>query len=529
MTVQRGASPARSALLVGLGIVLSRLAGLVRERAFAHYFGHSAAADAFRAAFRIPNLLQNLFGEGALSASFIPVYARLLAQGDAAEADRVAGAVLALLALVTSVLVLAGIAAAPYLIDVVVPGFTGDTRDLTVQLVRVLFPGAGLLVGAAWCLGILNSHGRFFLSYTAPVLWNAAMIATLLGLGGRRQPYALAEALAWGSVAGSALQLGAQWPSVRRVARELRLSLDVASAHVRRVWRNFVPVFVGRGVVQLSAYIDTVLASWLPTGALAALSYAQTLALLPISLFGLSVSAAELPAMASVRGPEPEIAGALGQRLDAGLRRIAFCIAPSAMALLALGDVIAAAVYQSGRFTAADARYVWSIAAGLAAGLWPTTLGRLYASAHYAQGDTRTPLRCAIVRIALATAVGYLCAIVLPPALGMAARWGVVGLAGASSLAGWLEFALLRRALNRRLGRTGVPLGLAGRLWGAALASAAVAWGVKLALGHQHPLLVAMGVLGAYGCAYGVLTLWWRVSEAKAIVGRLVQVVGRAR
>src|SRR5207248_8527139 len=179
------------------------------------------SADAFTAAFRIPNFLQNLFGEGALSASFIPVYAALLARGDRQEATRVAGAVAALLALVTAVLVLLGVSFTPLLIALIAPGFTGAKRDLTISLVRILFPGAGLLVLSAWCLGILNSHHRFLLSYTAPVLWNAAMIATLALYGHSPLPQ-LAIILAWGSVAGSALQFIVQVPAVLFLARDLK-------------------------------------------------------------------------------------------------------------------------------------------------------------------------------------------------------------------------------------------------------------------------------------------------------------------
>ena len=150
--------------LVAAGILLSRLAGLIRLRVFAHYFGlRSDAADAFNAAFRIPNLLQNLFGEGALSGSFIPVYAGLLSTGKQEEADRVAGAVGALLATIIALLVAAGVLLTPALIDLIAPGFAGDKRTLTIALVRILFPGAGLLVLSAWCLGILNSHHKFLL------------------------------------------------------------------------------------------------------------------------------------------------------------------------------------------------------------------------------------------------------------------------------------------------------------------------------------------------------------------------------
>src|SRR6202142_1858967 len=197
---RHGASK-RHAFLVGAGIFLSRIAGPVRPRIFAHYFGNSDAADAFNAAFRIPNFLQNMFGEGVLSASFIPVYAGLLARKDDEEARRTAGAVAALLALTTSVLILIGLVATPYLIDAIAPGFHGDKRELTIRLVRILFPGAGLLVMSAWCLGVLNSHPRFFASYAAPVAWNAVMIAALVWYGPRSGQDRLAVEIAFASVA----------------------------------------------------------------------------------------------------------------------------------------------------------------------------------------------------------------------------------------------------------------------------------------------------------------------------------------
>src|SRR5215510_2186136 len=162
-TVKKPPPRGRAAVFVAIGILVSRLAGLVRTRAFAHYFGLSDEGDAFAAGFRIPNFLQNLFGEGALSASFIPVYAALLARDDRREADRVAGAVASILSLLVSVLVLLGVILTPLLIDAIAPGFRGGKRELTIQIVRVLFPGAGLLVLSAWCLGVLNSHHRFFL------------------------------------------------------------------------------------------------------------------------------------------------------------------------------------------------------------------------------------------------------------------------------------------------------------------------------------------------------------------------------
>jgi len=509
----------RSAALVAIGILCSRLTGLVRQRVFAHYFGlQSDSADAFMAAFRIPNFLQNLFGEGALSASFIPVYAALLARGDRREATRVAGAVAALLSLITSILVLLGVVFTPLLIALIAPGFTGAKRDLTISLVRILFPGAGLLVLSAWCLGILNSHHRFLLSYTAPVLWNVAMIATLIAWGARTPLPDLAVMLAWGSVAGSALQFAVQLPVIVKLVPDLRLRLEM-SEHVRTTVRNFMPVFVSRGVVQISAYIDALLASLLPTGAVTGLANAQLLYTLPVSLFGMSVSAAELPAMSGAVGLDAR--DILRERLDNGLRQIAFFVVPSAVAFLALGDVVAAALLQTGRFSHENAVFVWGILAGSAVGLLASTLGRLYSSTYYALRDTRTPLRYALIRVVLTTVLGYLCAIVLPPMLDIAPRWGTAGLTASAGVSGWIEFLLLRRTLNARLGPTGLPASLTARLWTSALAAGAIGWCIKLLVPTTQPIVVAVAVLIPYGLVFLGMTLALGVPEARNALRRV--------
>ncbi|HLL73342.1 MAG TPA: murein biosynthesis integral membrane protein MurJ [Pyrinomonadaceae bacterium] len=538
---ERETSAGKYAFLVGAGILLSRIVGLIRQRVFAYYFGNSFAKDAFDAAFKIPNFLQNVFGEGALSASFIPVYANLLARGDEEEADRVAGAVFTLLALVTSVLVLGGVLATPYLINFIAPGFEGARQELALRLVRIFFPGAGLLVLSAWCLGVLNSHRRFFLSYTAPVIWNLSIIAALISFGGFGGLYVGAENLnddfwarlavmaAWGSVIGSALQFGVQLPTVLRLVKRLRLSLDTTSTHVRTVVRNFFPVFMSRGVVQISAFVDSIIASYLPIGAVSALTFAQSIYTLPVSLFGMSVSAAELPAMSSAVGNTEEVAGQLRRRLDGGLRQIAFFIVPSAMAFLALGDVIVGVLYRTGRFTDDDTLYVWGILIGSSVGLLASTLGRLYSSTYYALHDTRTPLRYAIIRIVSSIILGILFAIYLPPVLGINPRWGIAGLTTASGIAGWVEFYLLRRTLNGRIGRTGLPLAYISKLWLAALLSAAVAWGIKLLLGARHPAIVAALVLTPYGLLYFAVTTLFKLPEARSVVGRLLRFLPFAR
>jgi putative peptidoglycan lipid II flippase len=491
------------ASLVAAGIFLSRISGLIRESIFARYFGLSVAGDAFRQAFRIPNMLQNLFGEGVLSASFIPVYAGLLARKKDAEAGQVAGAVFAILGLFTSVLVLLGVIETHLFIDLIAPGFTGAKRELTISLVRILFPGAGLLVMGAWCLGILNSHRHFFLSYAVGVLWNVAMIAALLVYGPHTELNQLAKIISWASVAGNAAQFLAQLPVVLKLVPALRVQLSLQLESVRMVVRNFVPVFVSRGVVQVSAYIDLFMASYLPDFSVSGMGYAQNLYMLPISLFGMSVSASELPAMSSAVGTEEEVAGYLRKRLVGGLRRIAFLVIPSVVAFVALGDMVVGVIYEHGHFQRVDSVYVWGILAGSGVGLLASTQSRLYSSAFYALKDTRTPLRFAIIRIALTTGLGYLCAFPLPALLGLDRKWGAAGLTVSAGFSGWIEFLLLRRALSQRIGSDPIGVPLVIRLWTSAIIGAAAAWAIKLELltRIRQPWL-GIAVLLPYGLLY---------------------------
>lgn len=514
-------SIARSAFLVAAGIFLSRIAGLIRGRVLAQFLGITYVADAFGAALRIPNFLQTMFGEGVLSASFIPVYAKLIAQDKKEESGSLAGAVFSLLALVTSMLVLAGVLATPWIIALIAPGFEGETRRLTIQLVRIFFPSVGLLVLSAWCLGILNSHRKFFLSYASPVVWNAAIIAAVAIFARPADLSRVAVVAAWGSVIGSALQFLIQLPVVLRLAPQLRLLGSFAGENIRAVLHNFTPAFVGRGVNQLSAYVDQIIASFLPTSAVAGLFNAQALSLLPVSLFGMSISAAELPAMSSALGSQREIDETLRRRITSSTRRIGFFVVPSAVAFLALGDVIAGAIYQGGLFSHADTNYVWAILCGSAVGLVASTVGRLYSSAYYSLRDTRTPLRFAVVRVALTTVLGYLCALPLPRMLGINPRWGVVGLTASAGFSAWVEFLLLRRGMSRRIGQVEFPLSYFVRLWSAAAVAAGVAWGIRLMLHPQRPILAAVLILLPYGGAYLGLTALIGIEEAGALASRV--------
>ncbi|WP_395857436.1 murein biosynthesis integral membrane protein MurJ [Cystobacter fuscus] len=542
--VQGRAARSGGALFVAAGILASKLVGLVREVFIAYFLGNGVAAGVFKAALRIPNFLQNLFGEGVLSGSFIPVYAGLLGKGDEKEADRVAGAVFGLLALTTAVMVALGMLATPLFVDTIAAGFEGEERRLTIRLVRILFPGTGLLVMSAWCLGVLNSHRKFFLSYVAPVVWNLAIITSLVGAGlSGLAEEPLVVVLSYGVVVGCALQFLVQVPSVLRVLGHFRPHLSTASESVRQVLRSFATVVLGRGVVQISAYVDTSYASLLSVRALSTLTYAQTLYLIPVSLFGMAISAAELPEMSRAAGAGEAVAGKLRARLEAGSRRIAFFVVPSAVALLFIGDVVAAALFQWGRFTAADTRYLWYVLMGASIGLAASALGRLYASTFYALKDTRTPLRFATLRVVLGAALAWFLALRLPGLLGLPSQLGAAFLPLAGGVMAWFEAQMLRRTLAFRIGPVPPPPGMA-KLWGAAIAAGLAGLGIKVALTHLlgptpgvlkewggnvlppphlHPVLVFPLVVLPFGLVYFALTSALGIPEAKAVLQRVLR------
>jgi putative peptidoglycan lipid II flippase len=286
---------------------------------------------------------------------------------------------------------------------------------------------------------------------------------------------------------------------------------------------------LARGVVQVSAYVDQLIASFLPNGALGALFAAQNLYLLPVSLFGMSIAASELPEMARAHGAGEDAAAHLRRRLGSGLRRLALFVVPSAVAFLALGDVLAAILYQTGRFTRADSLYVWAILAGSGVGLLAATEARLFSSAFYALQDTRTPLRFAAVRLVLGTTLGWLLALALPPRLGIEPRWGAAGIALAGSLAGWVELALLARALGRRIGPVHLPGALLVRLAAAALAGAVLAWAVKLTAGEAHPVVSGIAAVGLFGVTYFAAAIGLGVPEAREVAAAALRRVGLRR
>lgn len=500
---------------VAAGILVSRVLGLVRESVFAHYFGNGALADAWRAGLRIPNVIQNLLGEGSLSASFIPVYVRLLEEGREREAGRVAGAVLGLLCLVAGLLAAAGVWSAPFLAAVVAPGFAGDPRaEVLISLLPVLFPMAALLVVSAWALGILNSHRRFFVSYVAPALWNVAMIATVVaGAGWGLTGVNLLVAMAWGALGGGALQLLFQLPFAAPHLKGVVPSLGRGVASVREVVRNFVPLVAARGAVNLSALLDVFLASLLAEGAVSMMGYAQTLYLLPISLFGLSIAAAELPELSRDRAAGLR---AVGKRTRGAVSRALFWLTPSAVGYIVFGADVTAflRILPTSEFGAGDAEAVGMLLAAYAVGLPASGTSRVLSSAFYALGDTRTPARIAYTRISVSAAIGF--ALMYP-----LDRWtvggfgmGAAGLAAGATAGAWLELCLLGRHLGKQLPALVLAARLA-RYLVAGVVAALAGLGAAALVPAIHPLVSAGASLVPFGLTYLAVTEVMGVSPVK--------------
>lgn len=536
----RASERAQGALQVGGGVLASRLAGLLRDRALAHFFGLGAHADVFAAALRVPNLVQNLLGEQALSASFIPVYSRFLRDGRGGDASRLAGAVLGLLALAAAGLALLGWLGAEPLVALLAPGFLGDAADvaaglreidrfaLTVTALRWTFPMTGLLVLAAWALGVLNSHRRFFLPYAAPIVWSGSIVAALAWAAARSAgPNELVVAACVGALAGGVLQFLVQLPAVVRELRGLPIGFSLAAPGVRETLRAFGPAVVGRGVVQLSSFLDLLLASLLAPGAISGLRNGQLFYLLPISLFGFSLAAAQLPALAQEGDEEARFAA----RLRANLSRVTFLALPSAAAYLCFGALLVGAVLQTGGFGAAETHLVGWILAAYALGLPAAAAARLLQSGYYARGETARPARIAAMRVALGTAVALpamfaLDRLSVPGAGASLLRLGGVGLGLAASAGAWWEFAALLRGLRRRhptftfpwreAGRTALFAAAAGITTAAAVAALPAAW----------PLLARAAVASAlFGGVFLGLSAWSGAEEQAGVKNR----VGRKR
>ncbi|MEO1065458.1 MAG: murein biosynthesis integral membrane protein MurJ [Actinomycetota bacterium] len=547
-------SPRRGASLVAAGIALSRVAGLIREVLLGSALGNSGPADALRAAIRLPNLLQNLLGEGVLSASFIPVHSRLLEEGRRDEARRVAAGVLGFLTLAAGLVALVIVVLARPLTAVLATGFSGDRFELTVELTRIIAVGTAVLVPSAWCLGVLNSHRRFFVSYVAPVAWNAVQIAVLVVIVAREWAERdAAEAVAWALVVGGVAQLLVQLPFVWRLEGPIRPHLDRRLDGVRETLRRFVPAVIGRGSAQLAAFIDLWLASLLATGAVAAIAYAQVLYLLPISLFAMSVAAAELPELSRLGLDDRD---GVVERTARGLRRILVFVTFTAIAYVLAGGVIVAAVFERGRFDGDDTVLVGTVLGAFGLALVPTACSRLLQNALFAVGDVSGPARISVVRMAVGAGVGGVLMLsfdrmlvidgeitgylnlgdplgLLPESIrengDLPLRLGAVGLALGAAVAAWVELIALRRRLAGHLGEVSL-IGRSVTSFVAASIAASALMLVAIVASRGVPDLARLVVvLGPAGVVYLVVLHLGGVREVDDVVGPVRRVLGRLR
>jgi putative peptidoglycan lipid II flippase len=507
----------RAAGMVAAGIMVSRVFGLLRTWAFARYFGAGVAADAYNAAVKIPNFVRTLLGEGAISASFIPVYTEALERGDERGARSLAGAVLGILLAAVSVLTIVGILLAPALVGLVAGGLNAESEALAIRLTRIMFPMTGLMVLSGWCLAIQNSHRRFFMSYASAALWSLAQIVLLFGWGTTAtagsappplfglaarigDPTELAWWLAWATLAGAVLQIGAQLPQVIALVRPMRISLDRAVPGVAKTLRNFGPVVLALSAVQISSFIDTRIASQLPTGAIANINYAAQLYTLPVSLFGLSVAAASLPDFSR---DTLHATNVLRDRLRLGWVRILFYIIPSTLVFVLYGDLVITLLLRSGRFGQEETELVHWVLAAYAIGLVGYSSVKLLASAHYAFNDYRTPLRASVFAIITSAILALSLALPFRHSLR-----GAAGIALGSALGSYVNLALLAVGLRKRVGPLYDAVMWKGtlRIIGATAIASAVAYPVRRVLetasfipDRWRPYVVALGTLAAFG------------------------------
>lgn len=407
-------------------------------------------------------------------------------RGDTAAARRLAQGVLGGLLILSALVVAAVVAAAPWLLGILAPGYDAELSELTTRLVRILFPMSGVMIVGAWCLGILTSHRRFFLPFVAPVVWNLSQIAGLL-LGARLGWAPLIVVLTWSTLIGSVLQVAVQLPAVYRLLGTLRPRVDLRFEPTRRVARNAMPVAAGQGIFQLSSLTDVFVASLLAEGALTGIYFAQRIAMVPMALFGASVAVAALPEMSREQGVE-----ALRSHLSTGVRRVAYFILPSVAVLLLLGDLVTSLIYERGAFEPEHVPVVqWGLGA-YALGLVATGLTKLFASAFHALQDTRTPVKYAMAGVGTGILIGAATALWMEDR-GFGLR-AAAGLVFGSSVGAWVNLVLLVRGLSRR-GAGGWFLPVR-RSLGRMAAGAGLASGAFLAIRSLLGVRVPDGFLG---------------------------------
>jgi putative peptidoglycan lipid II flippase len=442
----------RNIFTVGGWTLISRITGFVRDVVMAAALGAGPIADAFFVAFRLPNHFRAIFAEGAFAAAFVPAYARRLQQDGRDEAQRFANGVGTGLFLIQILLLALALLFTPQVVRLLAPGLIDDPMrfDLAVALTRITFPYLALMAMETMIAGTLNANHRFAAAAGAPVLLNISMVSTLLLAA--FFPTA-GHAAAWGVLIAGVLQVLLVGSDAERNGFGFRFRWPKLDESTVRFLKALGPAIIGAGGVQLALFADTVIATFLPTGALSALYYADRINQLPIGVVGIAVGIVLLPEMSRriAAGDEPGAAAAQGRAIELSL----LIAIPFVAAAIAIPDLIMRALFARGAFTNADAAAAAATLAAYAIGLIPFMLMRSFTAPFLARGDTATPVKAALVGVL----VNVLLKIVLMGPLSQ------VGLALATSAGAWLNLVLLVWAAHRlKFERPRAPIERAMRL-----------------------------------------------------------------
>ena len=434
----------RSTAVFSSMTLLSRLAGFARDVLQASLFGASAAMDAFVIAYRIPNYLRRIFAEGSFSSAFVPAYSAVKEQGDPAAlrefVDHVAGALCAVVLVVAGL----GMLAAPLIAMLFAPGAIDDPAQIEriSSMLMITFPYLFFISLTALAGAVLNSHGRFGLAAVTPVLHNFAMIAAMLALAPLMAMSP--EALAWGVLLAGIAQFLLLWPALGRLGIRPRLRLDFGHPAVRQVGRLMLPTLFSSSVAQLNLLVGTVFASLLVTGSQTWLYMSDRLAEFPLGLFGVAIGTVILPHLSS-RFAAGDAEG-YGRAIDWALRMVVLVGLPAGVGLMLLAEPLTATLYQHGRFTAHDAQMAALALSAMSLAVPAFMLSKVLLPAYFSRQDTRTPMRAAIITVAINVVLTVL---FTTPLWWFKIEGAHVGIALATALAGIANAALLWRWLRR--------------------------------------------------------------------------------
>lgn len=433
----------RAAGVVGAATLLSRIFGYVRDMVLASFFGAGMAADAFIAAFRIPNLLRRLFGEGSLSLAFVPVFTDALINGDREDAHRLAVSSLKLLLVCLSVVAIVGVVAAPLIIRAVAPGFVSppEKMALTVTLTRVMFPYVILIGLVALCMGILNVLGHFAAPAVAPLMLNLAMIGAVFVVSRFSDSQTIRVlGLSVGVLLGGILQLAMQLPYLVRHGIRFWKRSGLWHPRMRTVGLLMLPTIFGAAVYQINILVGTLLASLLPEGSVSYLYYADRLVQFPLGIFGQAAATAVLPSL-SRQAANRDYSG-MGETFGHAMRLVLFLTLPAMVGLIVLRGPIVALLFQRGAFDIQTTRLTSDALLYYALGLWAFSAVRIVVSTFYAMQDTRTPVISATLAIAANILLG----------MALMGPMGHCGLALATALSSMVNLTILVVELRRKLG-----------------------------------------------------------------------------